>query len=428
MKGHHPLSEAKARTPRQRFATLLISGVWRDFSLRYASPVALCPACRHLVDNQARFCPECGSLQPRATPRRVGENTEIDLGWGKVLVGARIGEGGMGVVHRGWLYYNPAGPRAGTPPHPVAVKVLHPMLKRRERARRLFLGEATALGRLSHPNIVHFFALAEPDGQLALVLELVEGEPLSSLIERYAKLAQPGNLPCMPFLQAWHYFSQLLGALAAIHALGILHRDIKPSNVLVRVDGVIKLTDFGIARLPAEEARDTGGMAPGTGAYMSPEQVLGKELDPRSDLYSAAIVLFEMLTGITPFDRSTRNEILVRTAQVEETAPPIRQLVPQAPAVLDLLFARALAKDPMHRPGSAIELGEAFRSALQLPESAGWNAQQRLAENARALSQMGLPAQASERPVPETQADRLRTDVMEAYQAEPSARGQPARG
>src|SRR5262245_26918176 len=189
----------------------------------------------------------------------------------------------MGVVHRVWTYSNPAGPRAGTPDHPVAIKVLHPLLKSRDRARRLFLGEANALGRLSHPNIVHFFALAQPDGQMALVLELVEGEALNVTIERHVAAAQPGGLPCMPFMRAWHYFSQLLGALAAIHALGIIHRDVKPSNVLVRTDGVAKLTDFGIARLPAEEARNTGGMAPGTGAYMAPEQVLGKDPDPRTD-------------------------------------------------------------------------------------------------------------------------------------------------
>lgn len=384
--------------------------------------MALCPACKNLLPDEARFCTECGAPQPALTAeRRFGAGSELDLGWGKVVVGDRIGEGGMGVVHRGWLYYNPAGEKAGTPPHPVAVKVLHPLLKSRERARRLFIGEANALGRLSHPNIVHFFAMAEPSGQLAIVLELVEGEPLSALIERQARSATPGGLPCMPFMRAWHFFSQLLGALAAIHALGIIHRDVKPSNVLVRIDGVVKLTDFGIARLPADHARNTGGMAPGTGAYMSPEQVLGREIDARADVYSAAIVLFEMLTGVTPFDAPTRNEIMVRTAQVEESPPPISSYVPQSPPVLDLLFARALAKDPMHRFHSAIELGEAFREGLALPESAGWSAQQRLADNAAAISQLGLP-QSSAPALPKTQADQLRTDVMQAYEERPDAR------
>jgi len=143
--------------------------------------------------------------------------------------------------------------------------------------------------------------------------------------------------------------------------------------------------------------------------------VLGKEIDARTDLYSAAIVLFEMLTGVTPFDAPTRNEIMVRTAQVEEPPPAFSAYVPQAPPVLDLLFSRALAKDPMHRFGSAIDLGEAFRTALDLPESAGWEAQQRLADNARAISQLGLPA-SSGQPLAQTQADQLRTDVMHAYE------------
>lgn len=380
--------------------------------------VAICAGCRNVIEDTARFCPLCGQ---RVAPvqGRVGPGAELDLGWGRAVLGDQLGEGGMGIVYRAWLYYNPEGPRGATPEHPVAVKVLHPMLKSRERARKLFLGEAQALGRLSHPNIVHFFALYQQDGQLAIVIELVEGRALDDVIERQVARAVPGGLPCMPFMRAWHYFSQLLGALAAIHTLGIIHRDVKPSNLLVRNDGVVKLTDFGIARLPAGEARNTGGMAPGTGAYMSPEQVLGRHIDPRADLYAAAIVLFEMLTGVTPFDSPTRNEIMVRTAQVEESPPPLTSLVPQAPGVLDLLFARALAKDPMHRYGSAIELGEAFRRALGLPETDGWSAQQRLAEHARAISQMGLPAAAAvgSASVAPAQAEKLRTAVMQAYRA-----------
>jgi serine/threonine-protein kinase len=316
----------------------------------------------------------------------------------------------MGVVFAGWMYYAPEGPHAGTPPHPVAVKVLHPMLTGRKRARRLFLGEATALGRLSHPNIVHFFALSTAGDQLALVLELVHGQPLDRIILRHR-----GQSPCLPFVRAWHYFSQLLGALAATHALGILHRDVKPSNLLVRTDGTVKLTDYGIARVPAEEARNTGGMAPGTGAYMAPEQVLGRDLDPRADLYSAGIVLYEMLTGISPFDAPDRNELMVRTAQLEETAPPITRHLPNAPPVIDLLMARALAKDPMHRFASAIELGEAFRTALGLPTTAGWSAQQELAQQAQAISQFGAAESPEHAHVEPEQAERLRTAVLEAY-------------
>ena len=321
----------------------------------------------------------------------------------------------MGIVYRGWLYYNPSGPRAGHPPHPVAVKALHPLLGGRPRPREMFLGEARALQRLSHPNIVHFLALSQQSGQLALVIEFVEGAPLSEVIAQQRSAASPQALPCLPFLRAWHLFSQLLGALAATHALGILHRDVKPSNVMVRPDGVAKLTDFGIARVPAEEVRNTGGRAPGTGAYMAPEQVLGRDLDARADLYSAAVVLYEMVTGITPFDAPERSELMVRTAQLEETAVPVTQLVPQAPAVMDLLMARALAKDPMHRFSSAVEMGEAFRAALGLPVTPGWQAQQKLATNAERISRYRLGATSRSEPMPETEAERLRTDVIAAY-------------
>jgi len=378
--------------------------------------VAVCNACRSVIENAAHFCPHCGVPQPEQTRRGpVRGGSELDLGWGKVVVGERIGEGGMGIVLRGWLYYNPNGPRAGHPPHPVAVKALHPLLGGRERAREMFLGEAKALARLSHPNIVHFFALSQHAGQLALVIELVEGSPLSEVISRHRAAATPDSLPCLPFVPAWNLFSQLLGALAATHALGILHRDVKPSNVLVRPDGVVKLTDYGIARVPAEEVRNTGGRAPGTGAYMSPEQVLGRELDPRADLYSAAVVLYELVTGITPFDAPERSEIMVRTAQLEETAAPVTQLVPQAPAVMDLLMARALAKDPMHRFASAVEMGEAFRTALGLPVTAGWQAQQKLAGNAERISRYRFGAKSRSEPMPEGEAERLRTDVIAAY-------------
>jgi eukaryotic-like serine/threonine-protein kinase len=183
----------------------------------------------------------------------------------------------------------------------------------------------------------------------------------------------------------------------------------------VRTDGIIKLTDFGIARVPADEARNTGGMAPGTGAYMAPEQVLGKDLDARTDLYSAAIVLFEMLTSRTPFDSPERNEMMVRAAQVEEPPPPITRFVLQAPPVLDMLFARALAKDPMHRFGTAIELAEAFRRALGLPETPGWNAQRELAEQAEAISQIGLAAAPEAAAMTSAHAEKLRTEVIAAY-------------
>jgi serine/threonine protein kinase len=345
----------------------------------------------------------------------------------------------MGVVYRGWLYYNPAGRLGNTPPHPVALKVLHPLIRGKPRAERLFRHEAEILGQLSHPNIVHCFGLFEHDGELCIAMELVQGESLAELLQRAA--ATGGPLPRLPYEQAWHYLAQLLGALESLHALGIVHRDVKSANVLIRTDDIAKLTDFGIARLPAELAKQSGGMAPGTGAYMAPEQVMGQPLDPRADLYAAAIVMYEMLTGSTPFDTPDRTELAVRAAQLDEAPPPVTQRLRGAPAMLDLVFARALAKHRDLRYDSARALGDALRLALGLPDTPGWRAQAELSRVARTLSMampqlseaVGLPSldQTAEdapivsRPISRppapavaaamAEANRFATDVMTAF-------------
>jgi serine/threonine-protein kinase len=213
---------------------------------------------------------------------------------------------------------------------------------------------------------------------------------LEEVIARHvarARLAGSGGLPGMAFQRGWYYFQQLLGALAATHALGIVHRDVKPSNILVRKDGIVKLTDFGIARLvnqpdAAQSDSGTGGVtfAPGTGAYMSPEQVMARPIDGRSDLYSAGIVLYEMLAGRLPFPIDGKTELMVRLEQVEKAPPPIRTWLAQAPPVVDALFMRALAKDPRARFVNAIEMGDAFRRALGLPDTDLWRAQAEMAK------------------------------------------------
>jgi serine/threonine-protein kinase len=365
----------------------------------------------------ARFCPHCGDALELA-PARPKAGDTFNLAWGKVVLEERIGEGGMGIVYRAWAHYDPSKPASHRPSHPVAAKLLSPLLRGSKRARRLLLGEAAALDRLSHPNIVRFHGLIQNAVHLGLVMELVEGEALDQVIGRWVRQAAPGGLPAMPMVRAWHYFSQLLGALAATHALGIVHRDVKPSNVLCRTDGLVKLTDFGIARVPADEVRLTGGLAPGTGAYMAPEQIRGEEPDARTDIYSAAIVLFEMLTGVTPFGDLRQNELAIRAAQLERSPPPLTHFVPQAPAVVDVLLARALAKDPMHRFSSCLEMGDALRRALGLPDTPGWQAQRELAQRAMAVSR--ATAEMNDAPRAEVsaeEANQLRTDVMSAYRS-----------
>jgi serine/threonine protein kinase len=323
-------------------------------------------------------------------PLEIG--AKIELGYARIAIDAYVGAGGMGEVYRGWLFHAPSGPRASEPPVPLAVKVLHPHAMVQKQIRELFLAEADALKRLSHPNIVRFHALFDVRGSLAIAMEFADGDTLEDVIARHvarSRLAGPGALPGMAFQRAWYYFQQLLGALAAIHALGIVHRDVKPSNIMIRRDGIVKLTDFGIARLTRERgpsgSESGDAFAPGTGAYMSPEQVLGRPLDGRSDLYSAGIVLYEMLAGRLPFPIEEKTELMVRLEQVEKPPPPIRTWLAQAPPVLDALFARALAKDPATRFSHAIEMGDAFRSALGLPETEAWRAQAEIAKAAPTL-------------------------------------------
>ena len=374
--------------------------------------MVVCAACTaQVVETPALFCPFCG-VRLLANPTWLEEGTQLALDFGDVTLGKVIGRGGMGIVRRGELSYTRT--TNGQPSHPVAVKLLQPMLRGSESVERLFLGEAEALSRLAHPNIVHFFGRAECGGHLAIVMEFVHGKPLSELIAAAIRARSAPNQPAIPMVPAWNIFSQLLGALAATHALGIIHRDVKPSNVLVRPDGVAKLTDYGIARLPTAN-RATGNVSPGTGAYMSPEQVTAAPMDTRSDLYAAAIVLFEMLTGHTPFESPERSELQVRLAQLNEAPTPLTRVIANAPAVLDQFFLRMLSKNPEQRYPTAITMGEALRTSLGLPDTSGWAAERRLADRAVAISRLGTKS--PDPTLSEGEASALRTNVMAAYRS-----------
>lgn len=409
--------------------------------------MATCVQCNFTLPEGAAVCPQCRSLQPsRAQGRTLGPGTHIDRGYGKIVVDARIGAGAMGSVFRGWMFWDPKGPRGHEKPTPIALKQLKPQASIQPELRALFQNEAEALRLLAHPNVVRFYDLftwvptmagVPPNPAFGpasftpssgtvlspiLAMEYVDGDTLEDVIARNvarSRLAGAGTLPGLSFQRAWYYVQQLLGALAAAHAMGIVHRDVKPSNIMIRRDGIVKLTDFGIAHL----VRPTHGLrapspqelAPGTGAYMSPEQVLGHPLDGRSDLYSAAIVLYEALSGRTPFLANEKSEFAIRMDQVETPPPRFCALVPQAPPVLDHLFARALAKDPAARFGSAIEMGDAFRTALGLPSTVEWRAQGEIAQVARGVQ--------TERGVPDAQRAQklatLRQVVKQAYRTQP---------
>ena len=251
-------------------------------------------------------------------------------------VGARIGGGGMGVVHRGEDL------RLG---RPVALKFLPPELLENAVARERFIREARAASALDHPNICTIYEVDETeDGQVFMAMALYEGETLKQRIAR-------GPLPA---IDALDLAGQILEGLSRAHERGIVHRDIKPANVLIAQDGLVKLVDFGLARLLGEARLTRTGAVMGTIAYMSPEQVRDEPVDLRSDLWSAGVVLHEMLTGALPFVGETEAALILSILDREPT--PLGALRDDVPPELAATIRDALAKHPADRFESANEM------------------------------------------------------------------------
>jgi eukaryotic-like serine/threonine-protein kinase len=270
----------------------------------------------------------------------VGDFRPGEIIGGRYEIIELLGSGGMANVYRAH------DPHLG---RDVAIKVLADRYTADPAFVERFRREASAAAQLNHPNIVQVFDRGETDGTYFIVMEYLTGPDLKSLIRTQGAL---------PPLEAIDNTQQILAALAAAHRRDVIHRDIKPQNVMLASDGLLKVTDFGIARAGAESEMTEAGSVIGTAQYLSPEQAHGGELTSASDCYSAGVVLYEMLTGRVPFDGE--RPVVVAMKQINEPPVPPRTYEPDVPPALEAVVMTALAKRPSERYRSAEEFSAAL--------------------------------------------------------------------
>ncbi len=266
---------------------------------------------------------------------------------GRFQIEAEIGHGGMGVVYRA------LDPTLG---RRVAIKLIAPHLAEDEQALARFRREAAAAAGLRHPGIATVYEFGEHEGAPFIVFEWIEGRTLKAV------LAEEGPLPLERILAI---FDQLSLALGHAHSRGVVHRDIKPANVIVSPDGRATIVDFGLAWLASAPGLTTVGTFFGTPAYMSPEQIQGLTLDGRSDLYSLAILLYEMLAGRPPFDAPSTPALIHE--QVYVSPPPIARFRRDLPPPIGRALKRALSKEAGRRFPTAEEFAQALHGQAANP-------------------------------------------------------------
>jgi eukaryotic-like serine/threonine-protein kinase len=265
---------------------------------------------------------------------------------GRYRLEAKLGSGGMSTVYLA---------RDQTLDRQVAVKVMHREMSEQADQLERFRQEARAVAKLSHPNVVSVIDAGEDGGHPYIVFEYVEGETLKQ------RIARVGALDAQ---EALAYAIEIARGLTVAHARSMVHRDIKPQNVLIDAEGRAKLTDFGISRQLEQDGMTATGRVLGTTDYVAPEQAMGHAVDPRSDIYSLGVVLYEMLVGQVPFHADS--QVGVAMKHVNEELPDVQQRRPDISAAAALVVGRSTAKDPEHRYQEIGEMIDDLSTALEV--------------------------------------------------------------
>jgi serine/threonine protein kinase len=308
--------------------------------------VKICPRCTELFGDDAAFCPNDGAGLEKSKDRFLGRVIAA-----RYRLIRRLGSGGMSVVYLA---------RHELIARLSAIKILRPELSLVAEHRERFLREARAVNRINHENIVEITDVGESDGIAYLVMEFIEGDSLLAHVQR-GRLAWP---------RAARIGMQVASALARAHQMGVIHRDLKPENILLlkRDDADtesehVKLTDFGIAKLTGEPSLTLNEQLFGTPGYIAPEYVGGVGIDGRSDIYSLAVVVYEMICGVLPFDAKGQSELLLKPLT---SAPiPPSQRIAGLPPDLESLLLRCLARNPDERPHDAFAMHDALQDIVR---------------------------------------------------------------
>jgi eukaryotic-like serine/threonine-protein kinase len=332
----------------------------------------VCPQCGSEYETGDRFCPKDGApLKPKSGGDPMIGRVIAD----RYLILARLGEGGMGRVYAAeHVKMN----------RQCAIKVMNPSLMNDAESTTRFAREASNAARILHPNVAAVFDFGESDRTVYLVMEYVDGEPLSEMLAREGALAPR---------RAIDIARQIADGLSAAHELGLIHRDLKPDNVIVtrKRDGkeIAKVVDFGIAKAVSDSPQDAltrSGLVIGTPEFMSPEQLLGDPVDARTDIYALGCMLYQMVSGTKPFDADSREQMIRR--RLHEPPPHIRDLIPSVPKRVDTLIAHMLARAPADRLASASEVSASLDPALVM---AGWDVEAISAATFAVRSGRGAP-------------------------------------